>query len=222
MSCEPTRERLSAYLDGDVSAAARAEIDRHLAGCAACRGELESLRDLIDRARALRRDIEPERDLWPEIQGRLEPRRGGALRSPWWRAAPAIRLAAAAVLVAALALLVAERPEAPAGVPRSAAPAAEELEAGPRSELALASERARVEDGLLQVREDLLRSIAVRREAMDPATRELVERNLEIIDRAIGELHRALERHPESGHLGLLLGAAYQREVGLLQQINRL
>jgi len=39
-------DRLSAYLDDEVEAAERTEIDRHLASCARCRGELASLRRL--------------------------------------------------------------------------------------------------------------------------------------------------------------------------------
>ncbi|MDP3908783.1 MAG: zf-HC2 domain-containing protein, partial [Gemmatimonadales bacterium] len=41
---------LHAYLDGEVTAAERAEIEAHLAGCAACRTRLDEERALIGRA----------------------------------------------------------------------------------------------------------------------------------------------------------------------------
>jgi anti-sigma factor RsiW len=36
LTCTEVLERLSDYLDGDLAAEARAEVDAHLQGCAAC------------------------------------------------------------------------------------------------------------------------------------------------------------------------------------------
>lgn len=47
------REQLSALLDGALPAAERAQLEAHLAGCAACRAELESLRRMSALLRAL-------------------------------------------------------------------------------------------------------------------------------------------------------------------------
>jgi anti-sigma factor RsiW len=63
-------ERLSDYLDDDMSAAERAELERHLAGCAECAADLEGLRGVTLRARSL----DPpalDRDLWPLIHQRI-------------------------------------------------------------------------------------------------------------------------------------------------------
>ena len=229
MSCRDTRERLGDYVDGDLAEARRAAVERHLADCVDCRRELEELGALVAAAAELRRDVEPERDLWPAIAARLRSRDRSTTAGPssvaagrWWHS-PGFRLAAAAALAAAVTLVLARgwgerQPVGAQDPPRAeaAAVAAREME------LALASEEARAEDGLLQVREDLLRAIAIRREEIDPATREVVDRNLAIIDRAIGEIHQALEADPRNGELGLLLASAYQREVELLQQITRI
>ena len=47
-----------------------------------------------------------------------------------------------------------------------------------------------------------------------------IEENLRLIDRALAEIHLAMERHPESHTLGLLLAETYRREADLLEQIR--
>src|SRR5262245_38749119 len=47
---ERQREQLSAYIDGELSAAERAELQRHISGCAECQealGELRRVHDLL-------------------------------------------------------------------------------------------------------------------------------------------------------------------------------
>jgi len=46
MTCEAVQERLSAYLDGELSPEAAGPIAEHLASCGACSAELESLKRL--------------------------------------------------------------------------------------------------------------------------------------------------------------------------------
>ncbi len=48
MNHEAVQEQLSSYLDGELSAEERAAVEEHLAGCAACREELELLRATLD------------------------------------------------------------------------------------------------------------------------------------------------------------------------------
>jgi len=43
MTCERTQERFADYLTGDLEEAGRAEVQAHIAGCAACREDLENL-----------------------------------------------------------------------------------------------------------------------------------------------------------------------------------
>jgi hypothetical protein len=50
---EPTLEELSAYLDHELDAAAEARVAEHLAGCAACRVQLDGLRETVHAVRAL-------------------------------------------------------------------------------------------------------------------------------------------------------------------------
>ncbi len=78
-------ELLSEYLDGELAGRRRAELERHLAGCAACRVVLEDLRAVAARAAALEPGM-PVDDLWPGILARLDARapasQSGATRLP--------------------------------------------------------------------------------------------------------------------------------------------
>ena len=51
--CELILENLSAYLDGEASAALCAEIDKHLAGCDDCQVVVDTLRRTITLYRTL-------------------------------------------------------------------------------------------------------------------------------------------------------------------------
>jgi len=57
MSCQETRELLSAWLDEALDVRERAAVDAHLAGCADCRRELEGLRSTV----SLLSRVEPAR-----------------------------------------------------------------------------------------------------------------------------------------------------------------
>ncbi|MDE3078158.1 MAG: zf-HC2 domain-containing protein, partial [Chloroflexota bacterium] len=46
-------ELLSPYLDGQVTAGERRQVERHLAACASCREELGSLRQVVALVRQL-------------------------------------------------------------------------------------------------------------------------------------------------------------------------
>jgi hypothetical protein len=228
MICAGVRERLSDYCDGEASPSERREIERHLETCQACRDELAREREVIRLAAAWRRDVEPERDLWPAIEARVASRRGRVLRGPW-RGAARVALAAAAALVVTVTLLLVRQPGPPepsvATAPGTAVGSGAEVigsGSAARAPLALASERALVDGGLLHVRQDLLRSISERRGRLDPETQAMVDRNLRIIDRALGEIYQALETDPDNHVLEQLLADTYQHEAEFLKQISTL
>lgn len=64
-------ERLSEYLDGDLSTAERDTCEQHLAGCAECARVLEELKAVAAAARALPA-APPPAGLWDAIEERLE------------------------------------------------------------------------------------------------------------------------------------------------------
>ncbi len=65
-------DRLSDYLDGELSAGERAALETHLAGCRGCAAALDELRAVIAAAGSLV-DEPPARDLWSGIEARLGP-----------------------------------------------------------------------------------------------------------------------------------------------------
>src|SRR5262245_18624813 len=66
-------DRLSDYLDDELSSEERQGLAAHLSGCAECARTLEELRQVASTAATLT-PIAPRVDLWDGIAGRLGPR----------------------------------------------------------------------------------------------------------------------------------------------------
>jgi anti-sigma factor RsiW len=107
-------EKLSDYLDGELSAAEREAVESHLARCAACTRVLEDLRRVVAKAASIQ-SRPPAADLWAGIAERIDASTSGAGVVPFrpaesrWRRIASGRvsfslpqLAAAAVLLIAL------------------------------------------------------------------------------------------------------------------------
>ena len=219
-------DRLSELVDGSLDAGEAMALEAHLAECRECAATLAGLRAVTARAAALEAR-EPERDLWPAIAARLEPRDA---RRPWFAAAwsglaSALRpmterrlsfslpqLAAASlalVLVSGGAAWMALRSRPSAGV--APAPVA----SGP----ALSPDAATV--GLAQYDAaiaELERALAARHGDLDTSTVRVVEQNLAAIDRAIAEARRALAADPNDPYLHDHLASTMRRKMGLLRR----
>jgi anti-sigma factor RsiW len=109
MSCRERAEQVSAYLDGELEAAAKEDLEAHLATCESCASDLRQSREL---SRAIRQGAsvpEPDAALRGRLAGSLrEPRR---VRRPWAKiVATHALVAAAAVYVAWIAAIWWTRP----------------------------------------------------------------------------------------------------------------
>ena len=215
----PDEDRLSEYLDGELDARAEAEVVEHLAGCASCRVELEALRSILDGAATLADSIEPRRDLWSGIEMRIDT--AGSADLDAWRAkkrgalwSHRYELAAAATLLVLLAstgtfLLVRDQEiEAPIAAVEQPG-----NEASPVRLVSVPGQADYVEaiqelDGMLRDREGQL----------DPATAEVVRRNMAIIDQAIREAQTALAADPANGELNRAVSTAYKTKINLLRR----
>ncbi len=91
-TCKQARERLSAWLDGELEAQERREVAAHLEICPECRGELALLSRLDAALGTLEAPLPPR--LPEKVLERLRPR-----RRYWWQS-----LAMAASLVLGIAL----------------------------------------------------------------------------------------------------------------------
>lgn len=88
-------ERLSAYLDGELSMAERADLEAHLSGCAECRRELASLRQTKALLGALPAPALPRSFALPETMRPLPAQRASEPR--WSRPLQALGSLAAVI-----------------------------------------------------------------------------------------------------------------------------
>ncbi len=92
MTCPEIQDRLSAYLDGELTPEARLQVAEHIQTCAACQAELTLLERLEEALGALKAPV--PLDLAERVLARLKPP-----RRPWWQ-----NLALAASLVIGILL----------------------------------------------------------------------------------------------------------------------
>lgn len=225
-------DRLSEYLDGTLGADDRDALEGHLAECRDCTAVLADLRHVVSAARAMG-DVAPERDLWPGIAARLGRRPGERVAEviplPTSHVGARARqagvylsrrqLAAAAIVVAlssaaatwALGPGVAVRsvgdPLSMPGAPAVVSPAAA-VEGPPP---ALADELAHLEA-----------TLSAARDRLDPNTVRILEKNLDVIDRAIQDSRRALATDPANAFLKEHLERAYQQKADYLREATNI
>lgn len=192
----PDRARLNDYADGLLSAEEAAGIEEHLAACADCRQVVEDVRALTADLAALPRDVPPPRDLRPPVPRRV-PRR-------WLRIAAAVALLLGA---GAAAVLVTDGPRAPGD---RETPAVASGPTADRAPIVVLEPYERASHALAEVFEG-------RRAQLDPATEELVVRNLEALDAAIHELEQARAAAPADPVLAELLQNRYRTRLDLLR-----
>ncbi len=219
-------ERLSEYLDGGLSEARHAEVKAHLDGCASCRGVLKDLESVVRRAGELG-PVAPPADLWPHIRERIAwtgtPLRveSGSGRSGAGKGRRPVSLthaAAAAVLLSVFSagstwIVLRGSDNQPAPASQAAAP-------GQDTRLALVS--AGIPEELSRELELLEQTLVASQAKLNPTTRNIVERNLAIIDQAIRESLEALAAEPSDPFLEGHLEAQLRRKVRVLRTVTGL
>ena len=213
MNCKQVRERLNDYVDESMGERETEHLSEHLSTCHGCRRELRDLRDLVAAAAKLPRSMEPESDPWPRIAAAIDARNAtvGKERGRWlaWLSPPV--LAAAAVTAAALAI----------GLPivqSLRAPQTESVRGPirPVSIVAVAADYRRAEAEFRDATALLQEALDRRKPMLRPETIEVVEVNLEVINRAIEAVRVALNSDPGNRELGDTLTAMYRRKVDYL------
>jgi hypothetical protein len=248
ITCELLDERLSEWLEHDLDAGTRAALERHAAGCARCTALVADLASIRREAASLP-ELMPSRDLWPEIEARiqapvisLETPRTAARRSRsfWWMGATAAGLVAvtASITYYATSHVTPAPPMAalnPAVVDDSDTTEPERV-TEPEATLASETKRTNAQRGARQsgpastpsgaaeeaseYSRDVAQLRAVltqRRGELDSTTVAVLEKNLELIDRAIAESRAALQRDPASEFLADQLARAMTKKVAILR-----
>ena len=223
-------DRLSEYLDGELLTGERAALEEHLIGCAACRATLSELRRVVARAQALD-DTPPAADLWPAIARRIgdssfsagtevvdlaerRARRRVSFTVP--------QLAAAGIALMLVSGSVVWKVLSPGATPMADTPAPSAIApvVAPTPDGAPAAWSGDASYDLVIARLEQL--LAQNRTALDTATVRVLEKNLEIIDRAIAEARAALAADPASAYLNHHLARTMRRKVDLLRQASAL
>ena len=214
-------DRLSEYLDGDLSADERTALEAHLRECQACRTTVDDLRRVMTTAHTL--VDRPAGDLWAGIAARIGAESGPVVSLDSYRARRRVavtlpQLAAAAVLLVSLstgATWLALRPvvDRPVAVQTPRPSGAQVIQAG----LPTAAEKS-YEAAVTE----LERTLEAGRGRLNPKTVAVLERNLGRIDAAIAEARTALEADPANAYLSSHLATTMQQKIALLQQATTL
>jgi len=219
MSCADYTDAIADFVDGTLDPARQRALERHVEGCAACRALVADLKSIQAAAFTLDR-VELPGQLWKAVQARVatEPpasARGRLLAWPRTRTAMATWAAAAAlVLATGIGIYSVRQPvdrhEDTSAVGAPTDPG--EVVASVQAELQAAEEHY---DKAIQGLEQIARTESG---ALDPQVAAVLQKNLQVIDQAIGESRAALQQQPASTDAQDSLFDAMRSKVALLQQ----
>jgi anti-sigma factor RsiW len=214
--------RLSEYLDDELSEGERIALEAHLQGCHECPRVMAELRQVVYRARTLEHKA-PPRDLWPAIAQRIGAGAGktetvdlASRRSRRWSFSLP-QLAAAGLALMSLSGGAVWLLRSPAR--QNPAPVVAAVPSGnPQAINAAAGPRASTSQVYATAIADLERVLATGRGQLDSTTIRVIEQNLAAIDRAITQAQSALDADPANLYLNTHLAETMRRKLELLRQ----
>jgi anti-sigma factor RsiW len=221
-------DRLSEYLDDELNAGDRAELDRHLESCFECRRILAELRAVVRQAQILP-DAEPVTELWPALAARLatapqadlapfeviDLRTQSAVRRKTRITLTLPQLAAAAVTLMVLSGGIVWAALGRAPLPGSASSVVDS------SVRTVASEPEGLADYSAAL-QSLEAALEQQRDRLDPVTVAIVQENLRTIDAAIMEARAALGQDPGNLYLNQHLENTMKKKLQLLRRATAL
>lgn len=209
---------LDRWLDGELSGPELRAFEAHIGECAECADTAEKAEQLKLLAAGLPRELEPPRDLWPDIAARLDAESGLPDRYPtrgqgsWTRAVAAVAVLGLVFFGGMLADRVMQ-------------------ESADKQELASGGKGALQPNDLATAQ---VTSAQARRELPDryvrlvsnstanSQTRDTMLQNLLIVNLAIREVKAALEKDPNDSHLRDMLRSLYAQENQILNRVERM
>ncbi len=217
-------DRLSEYLDGELSPADARLVERHLESCPPCASALDELKAVVARAAALE-ERAPADDLWPGIAERIaeaEPPAVVPIRKR--RIALSIpQLAAAGVALAALSGAAAWLASGTASG-RTGGPVADVGSAGAGTTgaaLVSAGAEPTAAERYAHAIQQLEAALFDTASPLSPATAAKIRRSLVTIDRAIEDARQALEEAPGDPYVRQHLAATMRQKADFLRQTVR-
>ncbi len=201
-------DRLSEYLDGDLSPAEWNGCTAHLETCPSCRDTLGALAEVRNAVAGLP-GLAPPESVWPGIAERLGATPLTLARTDGRRVTLSLRsLAAAAVLVAVASgslVWFVLRPTSPGASPPT--------DEAPTPVLALTALDASM-DPIIDDLEQLLRE---RTTSLDPVVLQAIETDLRAIDQSLANIRSALAEDPTNGPLSRQLARTLRAKVDRLR-----
>ena len=206
-------DRLSEYLDGELSAAETEALEVHLLECAECGQTLHELRGVVaEAARVL--DRPPETDLWQAIAARIEQPAVDDVATV--QRGRRISFSVFQLLAASVVLMLMTAGSVYLLMPRQQQPTqtASTLATPSNVQRVAAKTASNYEVAIT----DLEAALKTNRTQLDTATVRILEKNLRAIDGAIAEAKAALERDPGNQYLNHYLDQTMQRKIQLLRR----
>lgn len=223
----PWFERISDYVDGELPPVERRLFEERMREDPELARAVAQVEDLVARAASLG-PVEPGHDLWPAIAARLAGEPASAARHRPGSPAPRPhRMRRAGLVAAGLAVVLLSAsagwwlhdlgtpapPELAAiEQPARPAPATDATSAG------FVEQEERLADSIEELETALLRF----GDRLDPDTRDAIAANLELIDAAIEDAHRALREDPNDDYLRAHITDSLEQKVRLLEDATRL
>ena len=219
---------LSEYLDGTLPPDRAMRVDEHLGACSTCAAVLAELTEVVSRAKRLE-DRDPPRDLWPSVREelarapviRLEPAADVPRRTPRSFARRRVTLSLAQLSLAASLVTLLAGGAAWALRPLAAGSGTAILAVSPSEGIATLADTGTDRSGGSEL-ELLERTLAGERDRLSPHTVRILEKNLDLIDRAIREATDALAVDPENPFLEEHLRRAHERRAEYLREATAL
>jgi len=218
-------DKLSDYLDAELSDQDQRAVAAHVAGCGECARTLDHLRAVAERARQLT-PSEPSSDLWKGVASRLESAENarpvtGSFGARRRFAFTWPELVAASVLLvlisgwAALRLTTSHESRSASVESRPDNTRRAGGAIGPNGPDVVPANFDDTEYDAAVA--DLQRALKSGRGQLDPATVQVVEQNLAIIDQAVEDARRALAEDPSNADLSGYLLDTRRRKLDLLR-----
>jgi anti-sigma-K factor RskA len=217
MTHEVIRHLLDDYVTGELTEDARGPVADHIAACAICGAEVESLKAILARAADLPRSVDPPPEAWLNIRAAIERDKEAVAANrgtseKFWRRP--YMLAAAVVLAAVLssggtALYLNSRADSSRVTASNTGSGAT-----PATFVAFTIEE-----------NTYLRNVAVLQDLLDqqeaslaPETVAQLKASLRTIDEAILEARSALARDPANKMLIEMLSGTYRQKMDLMRR----
>lgn len=187
-------------------------------------GEHDEVMKMVGK---LPQSIEPQRDLWPDIASRLDApeiaRRRPALQMGWTLAlAAGLGCMALGALLAVGLMKLGTSTGLGTLTAQTTNPAVAPVDGAPQVRQASLGGYAMLGPEYEQARATLMIGLAERLDRLPPLERQKVERNLNEIRRALGEINAALQLAPNDTLLRELLLNTYHSELTLLANVNQI